>query len=218
MIRPEAVLFDLDGTLVDSHGSIRAALVATLAAHGRVLDEALFEQGMSRPLRAMLEVHAPEAGQPELDSLVDGYLTAYVRTMIPRSPPFPGVVELLDALRAGGARLAVVTNKTEENARAIVTAHFGARFEAVVGMVPGRPGKPDPATVHVACEALGAPPARAWLVGDSPLDLRAAHAAGAAAIAATWALDEGARAALPAHDAEVATPEALAQLFTLSRS
>lgn len=206
MRRPSAIAFDLDGTLVDSHGSIRAALEATLSAHGLPLDEARFRLGMSKPLRDMLAVHDPAADDPRLDSLVAGYLDAYVRTMVERSPPFDGIVCLLDGLLDVGVPLAVLTNKTEENARRIVVAHFGDRFREVIGVVPGRATKPHPGGGLELFARLGVSPSDGWLVGDSAIDVAAARAIGCVAVGATWGIAPDEHAGVADADCVVAAP------------
>ncbi len=200
--RPRAVLFDLDGTLIDSHGAIAASVRHTLTAHEKPLpDEEAFQKALSFGLRELLAAVTGESDSSRIEAMASTYLDHYERTMIESSPPLPGVVAMLDGLLALGLPLSVLTNKTERNARKIVEAHFGpSRFRAIVGAVAGRPLKPDGTGARLAASLLGHAPEDAWLVGDSVVDLATAKNAGMHAIAATWAVRGHLREALASAD------------------
>ena len=189
--RPRAVLFDLDGTLVDSHPAIHASVVHTLGVHRIALDEERLREAMSRPLRDLFRHAVPDADGARIDRLARTYLEHYVVTMIERSPPFDGIVAMLDGLLELGLPLAVLTNKTELNGFKIAEAHFGSsRFTTFVGSVPERANKPAPEGALLAASRLAAMPGDVWLVGDSPIDVATARNAGMVSVAATWSPDD----------------------------
>lgn len=207
------IVFDLDGTLVDSHPAIHASVVHTLGVHGIAVDEARLREAMSRPLRDLFAHVTRSSDAATIDRLGETYLAHYVVTMIERSPPFPGIVAMLDRLLALGLPLTVLTNKTEINGRRIAEAHFGEhRFRAIVGSVPGRENKPSPEGALFTAARLGVEAADAWLVGDSPIDVATARNAGMTSVAATWSLDADAQATVADADHRASTPEALVEL------
>lgn len=214
---PRALLFDLDGTLVDSHAAIYASVVHTLQAHGVAVDEERLRAAMSRPLRDLFRHVTRETDESRIDAYARTYLDHYVVTMIERSPPCPGVVEMLDALLALGLPLAVLTNKTEANGKKISDAHFGTtRFREFVGSVPERANKPAPDGALVAARRLGVDPSTVWLVGDSPIDVATARNAGMVSVAATWTLDADSADAVGDADLRADTPAELVDLVRVA--
>ena len=173
------VVFDLDGTLIDSVPDIRALANRVLAPYGvppLTLDEtrSFVGRGVSVLVSRMRDSRGlgPETQDPILSAFLDGYDAAVGLTTL-----MPGVTEALDALAADGHRLGICTNKPESPARAVLD-HLGlaARFGVVIGgdTLPER--KPDPAPLRAAFDALGSGPP--VFVGDSGVDAETAAAAG----------------------------------------
>ncbi len=213
---PRAVLFDLDGTLVDSHAAIAASIdhmldVAALPRPTREVREA----ALSFPLRVMV-AKITGADTPEaVERHAQAYLEHYVATMVQTSIPFDGVTEMLDGLHALGLPLAVLTNKTEVNAIRIVEGRFGAaRFRTTVGTVPGRASKPSPEGAEILARALGIALEDCWLIGDSELDIATARAAGMVAIGVTWGITPTLAEKIADADRLLHTPAALTALVT----
>ncbi len=204
---PRALIFDLDGTLVDSHAAIEASVRHTLAAHAVTVDEARLADAMSRPLRELFRHVAPGSDEARVDRLAATYLEHYVATMIDRAPPFVGVVDMLRACANLGLPLAVLTNKTERNGRLIVEAHFGTeRFREIVGSIPERANKPAPEGALWLAERLAVPASESWLVGDSSIDVATARNAGMTSVAVLWGLGAAGRAKVADADFVVETP------------
>lgn len=212
--RPRAILFDLDGTLVDSHASIVSAIRATTAEHGLPTPtDAEFEAAVSLPLRSMLGMITKSEEPVALDAYAATYLRHYVVTMVELSDPFEGIGPMLDELAALSLPLAVLTNKTEVNAQRIVEARLGAdRFAVFVGSVPGRPNKPDPTGARLAAERLGVAPSECWLIGDSRIDLDTARAAGMLAVGVRWGITATLAEKIADADRLVDRPEQLVRL------
>jgi len=173
-----AVLFDLDGTLVNSVADLAAAFDALLAERGRAPLGLARARGLmgNGPARFVENGFAATGGLPApLDELVPRFLALYEGRIAAETRPFPGAVETLARLAAAGLGLGVVTNKPDRPTRLLLEALDLARyFSAVVGGDGRR--KPDPEPVHRALAALGARAGDALLVGDSAVDVAAARA------------------------------------------
>lgn len=181
-----ALVFDLDGTLVDSAADLQASMNRVLAARGLpalTLDEirGMVGDGVPRLVqRALAAVGAADAAP---DAAVAAFMADYLAAPAVRTQAYPGVAPTLRALAAAGWRLGVCTNKPRAASLAILEAlGLHAYFGAVIGgdSTPAR--KPDPRPLRAALEALGAAPQAAVMVGDGLHDARAAAAAGAAFI------------------------------------
>ena len=184
--RFETYLFDLDGTLIDSNDLIMEAFRHTMLTHlGAVPDENRWRAGFGRPLRPQLANFARDAGQAS--AMVDTYrdFTDAHHDRLLR--PFPGIDDALDALRGTGARLGIVTSKTNGLARrGLARCGLDGRFDAVIGMDDAQPHKPHPAPVLAALRQLAADAGRAVFIGDSPYDMQAGRAAGVRTAAVLW--------------------------------
>ncbi len=181
---PVAVLFDMDGTLVDSQPGIVVAMNATLRALGEPeRDEADLRARIGPPLP---ETIGELLGRPpaELDDIVAGYRERYRATMREGTFVYPGIPELLADLHAAGHPLAVATSKAQPLAQELLDhLGLGPWFVAVRGPVP--PAHEDKAgTIGRALEALDT--TEAVLVGDRHHDVTGARAHGLATIGAAW--------------------------------
>ncbi len=211
-----AVLFDLDGTLVDSRPGIVAALNATLAELGEPeLPEAALVPRIGPPIE---ETWAELLRRPQdaVAGVVAAYRERYAELMLDGTDVHPGIPRLLEALAADGHLLAVATSKAQPLAQELL-AHLGldGAFAAVRGPVPPA-AEPKAATVGRALEALGlAAGADAVLVGDRHHDVEGGHAHGLAVIGAGWGY--GSREELEAAGA-VAVAAAPAGVLALVRA
>jgi pyrophosphatase PpaX len=184
VIRFPVVLFDLDGTVVDSGSIILASMRhATREVLGRDFGDAELMQAVGGPgLEAQMAVFAPE----RVDELVQVY-RAHNEPLHEELQACAGMEDVLVRLHAEGRRLGVVTAKrrsTVELAFARVpVAHL---FETVVGGDETAKHKPDPEPLLLAAKRMQAEPSETAYVGDSPFDIRAAKAAGMHAVAVTW--------------------------------
>jgi len=189
---PAVVLFDLDGTLVDSAPDLAVAANRVLADHGRPpVAYARLRQVVSKGGRAMLAVSFPDFSEAQREPLLPVFLRYYGQALAQESTLFDGVEELLAALDARGVRWGIVTNKPEGLARGVVEG-FGWRQRCAVlvggDTLPTR--KPDPAPLLHACSALGVAPGDALYVGDDLRDVQAARAAAMPCVAALWGYRE----------------------------
>ncbi|MXV08983.1 phosphoglycolate phosphatase [Xanthomonas sp. LMG 9002] len=209
---PQVVLFDLDGTLLDSAPDLLAAANAVLAEHGRAaLTLAQLRPVVSKGSRAMLGVAFPDLPAAQRDALIPAFLRHYEALIGRHSQPFDGIAGLLQRLEAAGSVWGIVTNKPEALARLILPQlQWEQRCAVLIGgdTLPER--KPHPLPLQVAAQRLGVAPHEVVYVGDDERDILAARAAGMASVAVLWGyrLDEDDPLAWRA-DAMVATPAEL---------
>jgi pyrophosphatase PpaX len=180
-----AVLFDLDGTLIDSIGLLVASM--EYAFEERELRPPVPEwiAAIGTPLDAMLRRWA--LGDDDVHVLRARYRQFQLEHHDAMTRAYPGVVEVVRALRDEGHPLAIVTSKLEAYARRSLR-HVGIEdcFAAVVGLDATERHKPLPDPVLHALRLLGVAPGHAYFVGDSTHDMHAGNAAGVATIAALW--------------------------------
>lgn len=184
------IIFDLDGTLLDTIGDLAVSCNTVLAVRGlpqHGIDEyrtfvgngirRLVERALPEPLRNPLTV---EAARRDFVDYYTEHIDTYTR-------PYEGIDELLAELQKRGTRLAVASNKFQAGTEKLVRKFFPkVEFAAVAGQQPGVPLKPDPAVDLKLLERTGVAPAEALHVGDSAIDVEAAHGAGIRAVGVTW--------------------------------
>jgi pyrophosphatase PpaX len=206
-VRFGVVLFDLDGTVVDSAGIILASMRhATRQVLGREIPDGALMATVGGP---GLEAQMLEFGGPErVDELVRVY-RSHNEPLHVELALFPGIEDVLKRLRADGARLGIVSAKRRSTVElAFAATATGDLFDVVVGGDEAPRQKPAPDPLLLALERLSASPAEAVYVGDSPFDMSAAKAAGMYAIGVTWGAIHD-RAALAHADLIVDSPEEL---------
>lgn len=187
--RPIAVLFDLDGTLVDTIQllleSVRYAFREREAAGLRVPSEAEWVAGIGTPLVTQLRPYVDD--DAELAALVAGYRVYQGEHHDRLTRCYDSAVDVVASLRARGHPLGVVTSKAEEIARRTL-GHVGLldMMDTIVGADATTRHKPDPAPVLLALERLGYASGDTIFVGDSPHDVNAGNAAGVTTVAALW--------------------------------
>jgi len=193
----DTVVFDLDGTLIESEPDLRAALNRLLQDMGRRAvsrDEVVMMIGDGVPKLVERGLMATSDDDIEdLEGHVARFLTYYEAAPTDLSEAFPGAHELLEALKAAGAKIGVCTNKPEAPSRNILRI-FGLDgfVDAVVGgdTLDGI-RKPDPRHLAAVIERLGSDPARAVMVGDNANDIGTARALGVPAVAVSFGYPRG---------------------------
>jgi phosphoglycolate phosphatase len=194
----KAVLFDLDGTLLDTAPDLVTAANAML---GELALPALDAQSIKnfigggiatlvkRTLAASLE---SEPDAQLLERAMPLYEKHYAKVMLNQTRPFAGVVEGLQAMRAQGLRLACVTNKAERFTRPLLGATGLLDFFELLVCGDSLPKKkPDPLPLRHACAHFGVEPREVLLIGDSPLDTQAARAAGCHIFCVPYGYNQG---------------------------
>ena len=193
-----AIVFDLDGTLVDSVGDIRVAINRVLAAAGRsALDRKTVVSFVGDGARQLVARAFEATGGAEPDRVLDrhyrDFLDAYEAEPIALTRPYPGAMQALLALKAEGRSLGVCTNKPDALTVAVLSRlGLAAHFDAIVGPDRVARRKPDPAPLISTLDAMGAGPGDAVMVGDSINDVEVARAAGVPVLCVTFGYARGA--------------------------
>jgi phosphoglycolate phosphatase len=221
---PEAVLFDLDGTLIDSAPDLLAALDHVRAcADLPASDHRILREHVSRGANGLLGAGYPgwsELADHERQPLRDRLLDFYAERFWERSAPFDGVPELIERLRDRDIAMGIVTNKVSRFAEPVLeAAGWRGHFDCVItGDRVARP-KPDPEPVRAACQALGATPRATVFVGDDRRDVQAGAAARTRTVVAAWGYIPAAeRPARWGADAVIERPSGLLAFLGLSET
>lgn len=206
------LIFDLDGTLVDSVGVVGSILNAMRAEAGRApLDQDFYRHWSSRGGVALVG-RALEVGPDQALSQVDEFRRRYRERPTPDESVFPGAHSTLEQLSQRGVRLAICSNKPEHLCRKVLhETGLGRYFDAIIGGDTTPRGKPDPAPLLAAMAAIGAQPATTLMIGDSTVDQKTAAAAKVGFVFYSAGYDDGVD-----RDAAVASIAALPALLHLA--
>ncbi len=213
----DGVLFDLDGTLLDSAPDLYAALVVQCAEENAAAPPyAPVREVVSRGARAVLRCAFAQRGEPAIEALTPRYLKIYQQLMGEQTTTFDGIDSLLERIESQGMRWGIVTNKaaflTDD---LLVRIGWGTRAHAVVSGDTLPVKKPDPAPVRLACEMAGILPEHGVFVGDDRRDIQAGAAAGLYTVAVCWGYLDGGDPQDWGADAVIDHPHQLAELLRL---
>lgn len=213
--RFEAVVFDLDGTLLDTLADLVLLTNSTLAEFGfpaRTTDE--IHSFVGNGVRPLIERAVPEGtSDATVNAAMDRWKSLYNVLGNKLTRPYPGIPELVAGLGARGVKVGVLSNKFEQGVVDCIGEYLPGLFPVVHGERQGIPRKPDPRGLLSTFAELSADPARSAYVGDSPTDILCAQRAGAFSIGVGWGYhrpDE-----LRAAGADVVVDHAL-DIFTLN--
>lgn len=211
-----AVLYDMDGTVLDTLGDLQNAVNAALAAFGR---EGLSLEQVRRYVgngsRRLIELAlGPEAAQEEIERMLAWYRPWYEAHCRILTRPYPGILPLMAALREAGVRQAIISNKPDAAVRALAADFFPGLAELAVGEreSEGVRRKPWPDMLDAVRETLGLAWSECLYVGDSEVDILTAKNAGLRCVSVSWGFRS--RAELLAAGAEtiIDSPAELKQL------
>lgn len=184
------VIFDLDGTLLDTIDDLATSVNHALRRHSFPEHELpayryFVGNGVAKLIERALP---PEARQPEtIETMRQEFIAYYQQHKTALTHPYEGIPALLDELAGRGLQLAVASNKYQQGTAELVDHYFGsARFAAVLGQRAGIPVKPDPAIVLDILQRTQTAPADTLYVGDSGVDMQTAQRAGVCSVGVTW--------------------------------
>ena len=187
----KTILFDLDGTLLNTIDDLADAANWVCAQHGwPTLSEETYKHFVGNGIPKLVERFSPESARtPEqLAATLAEFDQVYGAHMHDKTAPYPGIPELLARLKAAGVKMAVISNKADEFARAVVARYFDTDlFEIVRGALPDVPTKPAPEGTRALMASLGVTADGSVLyVGDSNVDADTAHNAGLPCCGVLW--------------------------------
>jgi phosphoglycolate phosphatase len=187
------VIFDLDGTLVDTIGDIAESMNKSLISYGfspvsREKYPRMVGWGIKKLAWLALAESVNEAeAEKNAEKVAAGAARFYAEAPLVYSKPYPGIPETVAELARKQVRMAVISNKPDPVARLVVEGLFpGNPFRAVRGEVPGFPRKPDPAAVWELLVRMDRTPRETVFVGDSEIDMETARGAGCFALGVSW--------------------------------
>lgn len=210
------LIFDLDGTLVDSLRGIATSLNHALAASDLPIHPPESVRGfIGNGARILIQRAAPaDADEALLHTVEQAFKSHYDLTWPDGTSVYDGIDDLLVTLQQRGHPLAVLSNKPHPFTEAIVSKMFPTvRFAAVLGQRCGIPHKPDPAGALEIAASLHLPPELCVIIGDSTMDLETARNAGMHTVAVTWGFHDRDRLVAAGANVMVDTPEELSAYY-----
>ena len=185
----QTVIFDLDGTILDTIEDLADAGNWVCRQHGwpeHTLER--FKAMVGHGIPNLVSQFTPETCRSPLliASALSQFTSYYGAHNMDKTAPYAGIPELLERLGAAGIRMAVYSNKADEFSREIVEHFFPGVFHLVRGKLPNVPVKPDGGAARALLAQLGTNPGETVFVGDSSVDVQTGHNAGARACGVTW--------------------------------
>jgi phosphoglycolate phosphatase len=208
--RLKLIMFDCDGTLVDSQDMIHRAVTAAFTRHGRTApDKEAVKRIVGLPLIGAMARLWPEASQDDCEAIGAYYREAFqglrARGEV-HEPLFPGARETLDRLDDDGYMLGIATGKSRRGLKATLDLHGLLDRFLVLQTSDDAPGKPHPGMLENAMAEMGTTPRETVLIGDTSFDMEMARSAGVAGVGVSWGYH-------PTSDLEAAGARAILKQF-----
>ena len=184
------VIFDCDGTLVDTLGDLSHNMNAVLRSYGfPELSEQSYREKLGWGLKKMALLSLPSDKRDDdlADKLAHDLHYCYSKNPVGFTKPYPGILELVAELKRRKIKLAVLTNKSDTAAQIVINTLFpSGSFDIIQGLTDGKPGKPDPAMAWDIMTTLDMSPRETVFAGDSEIDIQTALNAGCHAVGVSW--------------------------------
>lgn len=194
MGRYQAVLFDLDGTLLDTLDDLANSVNVILGKYGYPLrGREEIQRFLGNGSEQLMRLSLPQdISDGEFQRYLAEYQVYYKGHMEEKTKPYDGILELLDALRTAGLKIGVVSNKFDMAVRGLCEKYFPGDIDAAAGEreTEGIRRKPAPEMVFLAAKRLGVPKESCLYVGDSEVDILTAQNAGMDCVSVTWGFRE----------------------------
>lgn len=188
MKKYDTVVFDLDGTLLDTIDDLSDSVNFALSEEGfacRTVSEV--KSFVGNGIIKLIERSVPEGvSEEERLRTLEAFKRHYAANCENKTKPYVGILKLLDDLRSEGFKIAVVSNKIDSAVSVLCEKYFGARIDFCVGDREGLARKPAPDAVLEALKKLSSTPERAVYIGDSDVDIKTAENAGMTCISVSW--------------------------------
>ena len=186
----QTMIFDLDGTLLDTLEDLTDAVNASLRMHGypeRTISEVRTFVG-NGVRRLMMLAHPGGEAAPDFEEVLDDFKTWYADHSGDKTRPYAGILETLDALKKRGVKMAIVSNKFDAAVKQLNDLYFEDLIPVAIGEneAAGVRKKPAPDSVYRAMELLGAVPEQTLYIGDSEVDHETSRQAGLDLVLVSW--------------------------------
>lgn len=186
----KGVIFDLDGTLLDTLEDLADSMNIVLEQYGfPIHDASAYRYFVGNGMKNLVKRSLPENCRSEenITHYTALMLEEYEKRWNHKTRPYEGINNVIDILRNKGVKLSVLSNKTHEFTLKVITEYFGLdKFEAVLGARENKPLKPDPAAALEISSYMGIEPEQIIYLGDSGVDMQTAVNAGMFAVGAAW--------------------------------
>lgn len=211
------VIFDLDGTLLNTIDDLADAGNHVCAARGWPVHTVdAYKRMVGNGIPKLVERFAPAGTDGEtLAGALAEFSAYYGEHKEDKTAPYPGIAELLAALKGQGVRLAVLSNKAHALAGPVVERYFPGVFEYVQGALPDAPLKPDPTLLHALMENIGAAPKTTLFVGDSNVDVLTGKNGGLTVCGVLWGFRDRQELEETGADYVIERPEQMLTLLSL---
>lgn len=194
-MRFKAIIFDLDGTLLDTLEDLSNAANRVLERNGfPTHDMNAYRYMVGDGAVVLMRRALPEERRNDvtIQGCVEGFRTEYERGWKTKTRPYDGVAEMLDALTAHGMKMTVLSNKPDDFTRRCVAEYLSQwTFDLVLGQRDSVPLKPDPSGAMEISRSLNIPPSQFVYLGDTAIDMKTAVAAGMYPVGALWGFRSG---------------------------
>lgn len=182
------IIFDLDGTVLDTLGDLCDSVNFALRKHGlpeRSLDE--IRAFVGNGIRRLIDLSVPKNTDVTLtDSVFNDFREYYREHSSIKTKPYEGIIDLLAELKSNGCYTAVISNKADFAVKKLTEEYFGDLFSYSAGEKEGVPRKPEPDSVHLCMKHFGITPEETVYIGDSEVDIKTAENVGIDSILVTW--------------------------------
>ncbi len=216
MAKIKAVLFDLDGTLINTLDDLAASVNYALNRHGFAAHPTeAFRYFVGDGALKMVERALPESARDKqtLDKMMESFLEHYTVHSQDKTAAYDGIETTLQALRSLNIKMAVVTNKPDAAAQALIADMFAGLFDTAVGQRDGVPTKPDPAMPLCVMQELGVAPEECLFVGDSGVDILTGVNSGAYPVGVLWGFRDEAELVENGARSIVSKPEEILEVL-----
>jgi len=185
----DSLIFDLDGTLLDTIGDLADAVNYMREKYGfDRLSEETVKKNIGYGVANLIKWSFPECSEEKVEEVLAGFKEYYAQHMTEKTCVYDGIFDILDELDRRDVKYAIVTNKFHKAADKIVREFFGDRFSCVIGDGHGYAKKPAPDAVWAAIEKLGRKKENSLYVGDSEADVKTARNSDIPCLCVTWGL------------------------------
>jgi phosphoglycolate phosphatase len=217
-MKQRAVIFDLDGTLLDTIEDIGNSMNSVLHRFGfEEHDVETYKSIVGEGIEHLVRRSLPEENRTNQSLLAECLLSMreeYGRRWNEKTRPYPGIPELLDTLADRGIKMAILSNKPDDMTRIVVAQLLPKwRFDAVLGARPSVPKKPDPLGALEIAELLEIRPSDFLYMGDTRIDMETANRAGMKAVGVLWGFRQAEELIAGGAKAIISTPMDLMELF-----